>query len=150
MFKKIFILSMIVSLLLFSCKKGTVEKPSKLIDEKTMIAILYDLSVLEAIKSNNPQLLEEKQINPYTYIYEKYKIDSLEFVQNNRYYSTDLKRYKKMFEEVEQQLADQKTLADSAIVKNKNTFSPKKIGLDTTSISKPSNFLKNKKVSNKN
>jgi hypothetical protein len=126
------VIFLLIGLTVVSCQERKVEKPEELIDEETMIAIFYDLSVLEAIKTNNPIALEQHQINPYTYIYKKYNIDSLQFVENNLYYATDLKAYKKMYEKVELQLIEQKVLADSAVAKAKKSTSKEKTGVDTT------------------
>ena len=69
--KKIFCF-FIASLLLFSCQETAVEKPDNLIDEEVMENILYDLALLEAIKTNNPASLEKKNITASTYVYDKY------------------------------------------------------------------------------
>jgi hypothetical protein len=53
-----------------------------------MIDIMYDLAVLEGIKYQN-RLLDSNQINSATYIYKKYKIDSLQLAQSNVYYASD-------------------------------------------------------------
>jgi hypothetical protein len=42
---------------------------------------MYDLSILDAIKYQNPASLETYKINPSQYIYKKYKIDSAQFAQ---------------------------------------------------------------------
>jgi hypothetical protein len=49
---------------------------------------MYDLAVLEGIKYQN-RLLDSNQINSATYIYKKYKIDSLQLAQSNVYYASD-------------------------------------------------------------
>jgi hypothetical protein len=41
-----------------SCKEDAVDKPSKLIAEDKMIDVMYDLSILDAIKYQNPASLE--------------------------------------------------------------------------------------------
>lgn len=150
MLKKNIILSFLVSFLFFSCQKDAVKKPAQLIEEDTMIAIFYDLSVLEAIKSNSPNVLEVNQINPYTYIYKKYKIDSLQFVQNNHYYASNLKKYKKMYEKVEEQLGEQKKLADSAMATAKRPIQVSKPVEDSTKLGRKANLLKRKTTNTKN
>lgn len=71
-----------------------------------MIDILYDLSLLEAIKSQNINGgISNESANEY--LYKKYKIDSIQLVQNNKYYAADVEEYKKMFEEVKSRLAKQ-------------------------------------------
>jgi len=144
------VLFLLIGLMVVSCQERKVEKPEELIDEETMIAIFYDLSVLEAIKTNNPIALEQNQINPYTYIYKKYNIDSLQFVENNLYYATDLKAYKKMYEKVELQLTEQKALSDSAVAKAKKSSSKEKIGVDTTLNQQKNKVFKKKRSNNEN
>jgi hypothetical protein len=144
------VLFLLIGLTVVSCQERKVEKPEELIDEETMIAIFYDLSVLEAIKTNNPIALEQHQINPYTYIYKKYNIDSLQFVENNLYYATDLKAYKKMYEKVELQLIEHKALADSAVAKAKKSTSKEKIGVDTTLNQQKSKVFKKKRSNTEN
>jgi len=105
-------------LLLASCKNEVVEKPAKLIDEDQMVNIIYDLALLEAIKSQYQISATENQVNPKEYIYKKYNIDSLQFAQSNHYYASDIGNYKKMYDKVSQRLADQQKLADSLAKKN--------------------------------
>lgn len=92
------------------CQESAVPKPDNLIDEDVLVSILYDLSLLEAIKSQNPAVLETNNINPNTYIYSKYKIDSLQFARSNKYYASDIKKYKEIVENVNKKIEEQKTL----------------------------------------
>lgn len=101
-----------------SCKKDLVETPNQLIERDKMVNIMYDLSLLEAIKIQNPTSLDSFQINSNEYIFKKYKIDSLQFAQNNIYYAADYKEYKKMFEKVKNRLDNDKTLTER-LIKNK-------------------------------
>jgi len=103
--------------LFFNCSKELVEKPDNLIDKKVMSAILYDLSLLEALKYQNANVLYSNGINPKTYIFKKYKIDSLQFAQNNAYYAADYREYKKMFEDIEKRLKSEKQSVDLLIKK---------------------------------
>jgi hypothetical protein len=48
--------------------------PSKLIAEDKMIDVMYDLSILDAIKYQNPASLETYKINPSQYIYKSIKL----------------------------------------------------------------------------
>jgi hypothetical protein len=59
-----------------------------------MIDVMYDLSILDAIKYQNPASLETYKINPSQYIYKKYKIDT-QFAQSNIYYASNYTDYKK-------------------------------------------------------
>lgn len=103
--KKIFIF-LAFTFLFLSCQE-TIEKPDKLIEKPVMVDIIYDLSLLEAIKTNNNLLMQN--LNVEAFIYKKYKIDSLQLVQNSRYYASDVANYKKMYEEVAKRIEENKT-----------------------------------------
>ena len=120
--KKIFCF-FIGALLLFSCQQNAIDKPDNLIDEDTMEDIIYDLAVLEAIKQNNPSSLENKNITASTYVYDKYDIDSLQFVNSNHYYASDVHNYLKMYQRIEERLGKEKTEMDTIVAQEskKNT-----------------------------
>jgi hypothetical protein len=104
-------------LMTIGCQKNKVEKPEKLINEETMVDILYDLAILDAVKSQNISETENS-INTGKYIYNKYKIDSLQFVQNNKYYATQIDDYKKMYESVKRRLEQKMKVTDSLLIKS--------------------------------
>lgn len=105
--KKIVTLFLIFSVFV-SCQ-SRIEKPDKLIEEEVMVDIIYDLAILEAIKSQKPASLEANNIIPNEYIYKKYKIDSLQFAKNNQYYASDIENYKKMYDKVGSKLEKKKS-----------------------------------------
>jgi hypothetical protein len=105
-------------LLAISCQKAIIEKPAKLIAEDKMINILFDISVLEAIKQVNPTALTDRKITTSIYIYKKYQIDSLQFAQNDKYYASDVKNYAKMYDEVAKRIDDYKIQLDTEKSKN--------------------------------
>ena len=109
--KKILSLFILVALFL-SCNKDLVEKPDNLIDEKTMSAIFYDMSILDALKYHDPNSLFTHGVNPKTYIFKKYKIDSIQFVKSNAYYAANYKEYKKMFDDLNNRLKEEKAAVD--------------------------------------
>ena len=113
--KKI-VLLFILFTLLNSCKKDIVKTPDHLIERGKMLNIMYDLSILEAIKNQNPSSLEKYKINSKQYVFNKYKIDSIQFVQNNLYYSADYKDYQLMYEEVKTRI-DKNMKSTEALVK---------------------------------
>lgn len=88
------------------CKKPVVEKPKNLIEKEQMVNIIYDLTLLDAMKS---QGYGPQQNYPTTsqLLKKKYKIDSLTFAQNSKYYAADVKNYKKMYEEVRSRLSEE-------------------------------------------
>ena len=117
--KKKILLPFLVFLSIFaSCEKEVVNTPKNLIEKEKMVDIMYDLSILEAIKIQNASSLDTFKINSSKYIYKKHKIDSAQFAQNNIYYAADYKEYKRMYEEVKSRL-DKNVIATEAFSKNK-------------------------------
>ncbi len=108
-------ISLLAILTLLGCKDDLVKKPDVLIEKSKMMDIMYDMALLEAIKYQNPTVLDSNQIRPKQYIYKKYKIDSLQLAQNNVYYAADYKSYKIMFEEVVKRIANEKKRANAAV-----------------------------------
>ena len=95
--KKVVALFLIV--LLFGCQqKEVVPKPDNLIDKEIMVNILYDLSILQAAANHNTDSSVSKSVPEF--IKEKYGIDSLLFVQSNKYYASQIDTYQKMYDEV--------------------------------------------------
>ena len=103
--KKIVLLFTALFLVLVSCKENGVPKPKNLIDRNQMVDIIYDLAILESARSQSMVANSFPKSNDF--IKEKYKIDSLTFAQNTKYYASDVKEYKKMYEEVKQRIIDQ-------------------------------------------
>ena len=91
-------------LLLFGCGETTVEKPDRLIKESVMVDIFYDLAIIDAMRTQKPQAIAEYAIDPDKYIYKKYKIDSIQFAQSNRYYASQIETYESMYERVAERL----------------------------------------------
>lgn len=106
-----------VAVLLLSCNKDLVDKPDNLIDKKKMEDILYDMSLLEALKYQNSNILYENGINPKTYVFEKYKIDSLQFARSNAYYAANYREYKNMFDTLNTRLLKEKIAVDLIVKK---------------------------------
>ena len=92
--------------ILISCQKSAIPKPDNLIDENEMVDIMYDISILEAMKSQKAVVLEANAINPNTYIFKKYKIDSLQFANSDKFYASDIKKYKGIFDKVNKRIEE--------------------------------------------
>lgn len=107
------ILSIILLFFLsISCNSGAVKKPDNLIEREKMVDIIYDLSILEAAKSQKPIVLEQYKVQSQTYVYKKYQIDSLQFASSVKYYSADLDEYYSIYESVNKRIeAKIKTLS---------------------------------------
>lgn len=103
----------IISLLFFtSCKDKPVAKPDRLIDKETMTNILYDISILQAsigFKSN--VVIENVEVEKY--IYEKYGIDSITLLQNQRFYASDVESFKEIYTNISERIKLEETIADS-------------------------------------
>lgn len=93
-------------LLVFVSCANTVEKPEKLIDKDKMVDILFDIALLEAVKSQNINGgISSKKANEF--LFKKYQIDSLQWEENNKYYASDIEEYKKMYQEVKRRLEEE-------------------------------------------
>lgn len=103
----------IVLLVFFACKKELVEEPKNLIERDKMIDIMYDLSLLEAMRMENPILMDSFKNNTNQYIYKKYKIDSVQFAQSNIFYAANFKEYEKMYNQVKSRIDLNKIQIDS-------------------------------------
>lgn len=95
-----------------SCAEKLIEKPSNLIPKEKMIAILKDMAILNAARSTNINVLKENGIEPTEHIFEKYAIDSITFVDNDRYYASQPLEYVSIYEEVEALLLKNKEDAE--------------------------------------
>lgn len=102
----------VLVVLLFSCNKDLVQKPDNLIDEKVMKDIFYDMTILDALKYQDPNSLYKNGINPKTYIFKKYKIDSLQFAKSNAYYAANYREYRKMFDDISNRINQEKEVVD--------------------------------------
>lgn len=102
--KKLFVV-FIISLLSISCQNIEMpEKPDNLIDRNTMVEILVDTYLSNAVRSKNYLEVKNENIRLDKYIYQKYEIDSLQFSRSNAYYTADMDGYLKMLKDAEQKL----------------------------------------------
>lgn len=105
------------------CNNNAIEKPNNLIGKDKMVAILYDISLIEAIKNQNINGGISSKAGT-DYIYKKYKIDSLQFVKSNKYYASNIEEYKKMFEEVKDRLTKETAKIENETKKNGPVVTP--------------------------
>ncbi|CAD0003305.1 DUF4296 domain-containing protein [Flavobacterium chungangense] len=125
---KNFVFIILVLFLSVSCKKELVKEPAKLIAKEKMIDIIYDLSLLDAIKYQQPLSLDSVESNPKKFIFKKYKVDSLQFAQSNIYYAADYDNYKEMFDEINARLDKEKKVVEKKIkAEEKKAAKAKKI-----------------------
>ena len=120
--------------LCFACNK--IEKPKKpdnLIAKNKMVNILFDVFVFNAAKGTDKRILENNNVTPDVYIYEKHQIDSLQFVKSNEYYAYDIKVYEEIISEVEARIKAKKEVYQNEMKleeerRKKRLDSIKKIG----------------------
>ncbi len=112
---KIVLPFLVIFAILSSCKKEVAKVPNRLIEKDKMVNIMYDMAVLDAMRNQNPSLLDSFKNNSNAYIYKKHKIDSVQFAQSNIYYAADFKAYKKLYEQVKNRLEKEKTSTEAII-----------------------------------
>lgn len=95
-----------VIVVLVSCETNKPKKPEHLIPKEKMILVLQDIAIANAAKSIDKKKLEEHNILPVEFVYNKHQIDSAQFAESNTYYTNDVKAYKKMYLKVEQNLKE--------------------------------------------
>ncbi|MCM4166838.1 hypothetical protein KCTC52924_01692 [Arenibacter antarcticus] len=91
-------------LFLVACNEEVVKKPNNLIPQEEMVSILYDISLLNAGRSINQNILNEYEIEPMGYIYKKYAIDSLQLVTSDAFYASLPTVYETIYTEVKVKL----------------------------------------------
>ena len=97
----------LVMLLLFSCAEELIQKPENLIPQEKMVLIFKEMAIVNAAKGTNIGKLKDNGIEPTTYIFEKFEIDSAQFVDSDRYYASKPLLYETMFKDVESRLENQ-------------------------------------------
>lgn len=90
--------------LFFSCNEKLITAPENLISEEKMAAIYYDLAVLTAAKNTNNEVLVNQGIETMNYIYTKYDVDSLQFVESDLFYASNPLLYKDLYQKAETKL----------------------------------------------
>lgn len=141
--KAVFLFTVVA--LFISCNKDLVEKPDNLIDKKVMADILYDMSILVALKYQGSDSLIAYGINPKTYIFKKYKIDSLQLAKSTAFYAADYREYKKMFDNLNDRLKKEKLRIDLIVMKEAKKEAKKEIELKKAKEKKVQDSIKNAK-----
>ena len=98
----------LIMLLLFSCAEELIQKPENLIPQEKMVLIFKELAIVNAAKGTNIGNLKDNGIEPTTYLFEKFEIDSAQFVDSDRYYASKPLLYETMYKDVETKLENQR------------------------------------------
>ncbi len=104
----------LILIVVFSCKNEVIEKPKNLIKKDKMIAVLYDIELLNAAKNTDRKVLEKYNIMPLEYLYKKHEIDSLQFAMSSNYYASKPEVYVKIYSAVQTKLETVKKELDEA------------------------------------
>ena len=127
MIKQIILLVFLVFLMI-ACQSNIQQKPKKLLEKEQMVLVIYDLALLEALRTQN--LGRINYPTPSEFVKKKYKIDSITLVANTKYYASDIEEYKKMYNEAKKML-EKETLKISNDIKSR--MPKNSINQDTTS-----------------
>lgn len=91
-------------LLLAACTSNTIlKKPDNLIPKDQMVDLITDLLLAEGGK-NIRNIDMERQTNYYPLVFEKYNIDSAQFMESNYYYTSRIDDYDEILAAVELRL----------------------------------------------
>lgn len=96
--------SVVLVISLTSCKVERFEKPEGLIDEYKMSDILYELSIFYSAKGISAKKIGEDRLEPETFIYEKFGIDSTQFANSSVYYASQMNTHIAIYKRVEERL----------------------------------------------
>lgn len=107
-----------------SCNEEVVKKPENLIPKDKMVSVLYDISLLNAGRSINQNILNEYGIEPMDYIYNKYGIDSLQLVNSDTYYAS----LPLMYEVIYMEVAERQENEEADMIEKKEEASKKAAG----------------------
>lgn len=108
----------IFCIVLISCGEKVIQEPERLISKEKMADILYDLAILTAAKNTSTDILVKNKIETMEYLYIKYSIDSVQFVENNLYYASIPADYVAIYTEVDSRLGvEQKKLEEVRKIK---------------------------------
>jgi len=104
--KNLFVI--LLAILLTSCGEKLLDKPEDLIPKEKMINILRDITILNSARSTSVTVFHDYKIEPTTFIFSKYGVDSLQFVTSDKYYASLPNEYEAMYAEIEKQLENEK------------------------------------------
>lgn len=99
---------------LCSCVQKLIDEPDNLISEEKITNILYDLAILNAAKSTNSKILKNNGIEPMQYLFSKYEIDSVQFVESNRYYASLPEEYENIYTAINERLKSESKRMEDA------------------------------------
>ena len=113
------------------------DKPDDLLSEDKMVDVLVDLTIMSSAKGINKRELENRGIMPDSFIYNKHKIDSTQFVSSNDYYAYDIEKYNEMYVKVKTKLEDLRAFYKAEEEKKKEKQKKEKLKLSKSKLKGP-------------
>jgi hypothetical protein len=112
-----YITGIILALTLWCCQDvKRPEIPVNLIPEDQMAEVLTEVYLINAARSYDNRTIMEQKIKLDSFFFRKFNIDSLQFVESNAYYTSNLSAYNKLFTKVEERMVLMKVDADSLVL----------------------------------
>jgi uncharacterized protein related to proFAR isomerase len=104
--KKISLLLLFIFLV--SCTSNTIfKKPKDLIPKDTMSLLVQDMMIASSAKFVK-NINKQKKINYISFVYDKYKIDSIRFQNSNFYYISKIDLYEEIITDAKVKLENKK------------------------------------------
>lgn len=144
-----YITAISLTLILWSCQDvKRPEIPLNLIPEDQMAEVLTEVYLINAARSFDNRTIIDEKIKLDSFFFRKFNIDSLQFVESNAYYTSNLSAYNRLFTKVEERMALMKVETDSLLLEYVQELEAKRIqdsineaNKDTTLIVKKDTLL---------
>ncbi|MFT5981906.1 MAG: hypothetical protein ACI9RM_000330 [Ulvibacter sp.] len=112
-----YIAGLILTLTLWCCQDvKRPEIPLNLIPEDQMAEVLTEVYLINAARSFDNRTIMDHKIKLDSFFFRKFNIDSLQFVESNAYYTSNLNAYNKLFKKVEERMVLVKVETDSLLL----------------------------------
>ena len=102
-------------MVMVSCGEKLLEKPENLIPKGEMIKILKDLTIINSAKNTNIIVLNDYNFEPTSLVFSEYGVDSLQFVESDRYYASLPNEYESIYEALEKLLEEEKNVENALV-----------------------------------
>lgn len=105
-----------IFLIAVACQQSyDVAEPDQLIEKQEMVDILTDMMILDAASNVSDIPLLKNDIKAYTFISDKYDIDSIQLKQNLAYYNTKFDENLEVYEQVKKRIEVKRNVIDSIL-----------------------------------
>tara|TARA_R110000772_G_scaffold87489_7_gene182403 strand:+ start:55 stop:579 length:525 start_codon:yes stop_codon:yes gene_type:complete len=122
------IAALVLTLTLWCCQDvKRPEIPVNLIPEDKMAEVLTEVYLINAARSFDNRTIMEQKIKLDSFFFRKFNIDSLQFVESNAYYTSNLDAYNELFEKVEERMVLMKVETDSLLLEFVEELEAKRI-----------------------